>query len=592
MGKYSTADLSKHFAWDGTNLVTTDQSVVDTLRRKALSPSTAKSMRGCSASWAADRILAQWENPSPFDPAPIGTSAHAVMEDLMNFPAQERSPGLAKMLLSAAADAMWGVAVIGPTDTITAMVADQKYKWIRAVRDAMSGLFVIEKIEKVDVYGGELQIDGIFIAGVPANGFIDRTDRVKGGLKAIDYKTGNMPAAYKIKKYGDDHGDQLRIYKAALEEKFHEPAVAASVYYTGKEFQAEREVDISPRAMNKTLTAFAASWDKHNALMETGSFDTVTGALCGWCPLVNSCPSAEAEGIGDAYKGGKNKKKTSPSPSKVALGIPVIRQIFQVATDNALSAGAPLAPLPAVGAPMAEAALVEVVSREVPPALIEGVIDSNIEKENTMAILRDSPYKEMLPSGEFNPSSWGYYGMVGMLNKAVTLIRDANRPIVQNEVDGLFRTMRLLAHRLQNTWVGGDEDIQAQDHATCRMVMYTAIDARPAPFGGPPEAWKAWTLQVYTEAEYNLQIAVAERENDVDKAPWNLFDPNYTANVSAPEQAIEAQAPPAEVDFNFDLSANTDQPAPVNQGAPLSAPAPKPFNDFSDIPMNDWDGME
>lgn len=284
--------LPSVLAWDNDHLVILDHAITERVERKALSPSTSKSMASCKARWLADRLLPDDEDK--FGPAPIGTSGHLVLERFYDLPPVERTEDRLMLLLLEVADEEYPVT----DDEGNALALDpatvaEKQRWIGAVYDKIQSIFEMEDPKKVTVRETEMAVNDVEIGGVPFNGHIDRVDDVFDesgnfiGVKLIDYKTGNAP---KTLKFGDDHGDQMRLYKLAFEAKYGIPVVGCALYYTavGK----VRNVPISKPALNKTLKAFVASWQAHNDAIAQEAFMTKPSALCGWCPLVNSCPSA------------------------------------------------------------------------------------------------------------------------------------------------------------------------------------------------------------------------------------------------------------------------------------------------------------
>lgn len=89
-------------AWDRDRLVVTDPAVLKKLARQRLSASTAKAMDGCPARYIGEKLIVGDENP--FDAAPLGTSAHTVMEKVMQLPSGQRTKAMAATFLPDLAD--------------------------------------------------------------------------------------------------------------------------------------------------------------------------------------------------------------------------------------------------------------------------------------------------------------------------------------------------------------------------------------------------------------------------------------------------------------------------------------------------------
>ncbi|GAB2733908.1 RecB family exonuclease [Nocardioides pakistanensis] len=303
--------VSEVFAWDNDRLVILDSDIINLIRRKSLSASTAKSIDSNPARWAFEKALPSHENP--FDAAPLGTSAHSVMEDLFALKGKERTQDKAMSILLAHSKEAWP----GKDEESFA----KRGLWISEVHAAYKGLWDIEDPRQVSVFSREFAADGIEIAGVPFIGYIDRIDITPDGYRVVDYKSSKkMPA--NITRFGDDHGDQMRLYSEVI--RVHpdfggELPAEAALYYTrlGK----SRSVPLSKQKMRETLNKFAKSWKLLNKYLDEAAFPCKPGPLCGWCPLVNVCPVARAHDYVDRTVGPDG----SPgAPTRQMLDIPVI----------------------------------------------------------------------------------------------------------------------------------------------------------------------------------------------------------------------------------------------------------------------------
>jgi putative RecB family exonuclease len=607
----TTPLLRDKLAWDGKKLVVTDDAVINKIRRQALSASTSKSMQSCAARWVGERLLRN-EVEDPFGPAPLGTSAHSVMEDFFDaevYEPQQRTLTLAEALTVRDADIMWPD-IPTEDDSVRAMVRINRRRWIEEVKTAYEGIFVIEDPKTIDVWARELQIDGLTINGVPTNGFIDRVrvgvnKRGKEGLISEDYKTGKIGNT----RFGDDHGDQLRIYAAALKEKTGEMPVGATVLYT--KFGKSKDVDLSPAAMSKTLKTFELSWKRHNRYMETREFPTKVSALCGWCPLINACPVAKEEGKG------VSEKVADQMHSATHLGIPALRPGASVApmastTDILVERHGQevtfFMPDPTSYALTTEE--LEAVERASELAAHMYVSGENpitaIDKDNGMSKITEGKVWEPYTSeGELNPNSYAAMGVFGTAELAVEALHRAGLAISGTNVKALASTFQHIVAEAQDNWTGSTS---ASDGANSRMrgALRTVLATLPMPFGEDAPAWDAWVAAAVRRCKSITAVALYLFSEERDETPWEALagvTPEAAAGTPAPapkaasktapkpvvkaEPAVVAEKPAEAADAPAqDVEAPAEAPAPeakrvVRKAAPKAA---APADDFDYIP--------
>lgn len=560
--------------WEGAKLKALDPQIVEKLRRKALSASTSKSMQSCAARWAGERLLRS-DDEDPFEPAPLGTAAHAVMEDLMGLEPSARSVARARQLTTDAAWAMW------PDDpnsspAVRKVVSDNRVKWRDEVFDCWLGLFTIEDPSEVNVYAREMSIEGVVLNGVPTNGFIDRVEfgAVDGepGLICVDYKSGKVPNP----RFGDDHGDQIRVYTAAVEHKTGRKPVAGRLYYT--KHGVMKEVDISRKAIDKTLAVFKSSWNKHNKYMAEGAFPTKTGALCGWCPLVNACPAAKQAGL-TARKPGL--------PTAVQLGFPGF------GPPEAAPAAVPEAvPAPAAEEPetaAARAASVEsakVFAAHIPVRNTTLVFRE--EEELMPQITEEKPWEPLTIEGELNPNSYGAIAVFGIASLAVEQLHTAGIPLSKTYVTALAQTLHHVVSAGQQAWTGS---ASLSDGANTRIrgALRSVIETLPLPFGQDEDAWTAWTEQAVRRVRSITFVALDlwTPENGVRPAePWNALASAVPAAPAKPAPKARRKPAPA-------AAPAAPAPAPAVQAVavapvqvtPAPAPAPVPVRKPEPVEM-------
>jgi putative RecB family exonuclease len=584
----TTPLLRDKLAWDGKKLVVTDDAVIDKIRRKALSPSTSKSMQSCAARWVGERLLRN-EVDDPFAPAPLGTSAHSVMEDFYDedvYERSERTLALAEALTVRDADIMWPDIETEP-DSVRAMVRINRRRWIEEVKTAYEGIFVIEDPREIAVHSREIQIDGLTINGVPTNGFIDRVrygvnKHGKEGLVAEDYKTGAMKDDYSVRRFGDDHGDQLRIYAAALKEKTGEMPVAATVLYT--KFGKARDVDLSPSAMSKTLKTYELSWKRHNRYMETREFPTKVSALCGWCPLINACPVAKEEGKS------VSPKVADQMHSATHLGIPALRPGASVAAmasteDTVVEHHGQdvtfFMPDPfSFGIPDEEMEAVERASELAAHMYASGENPiASTDKDHGMSkITEGKVWEPYTTEGELNPNSYAAMGVFGTAELAVEALHRAGLAINGSNVKSLASTFQHIVSEAQENWTGSTS---ASDGANSRMrgALRTVLATLPMPFGEDAAAWDAWVTAAIRRCKSITAVALHLFSEERPDAPWEALagvTPEAAPDALAPAPKAAAKAAPKAV-AKAEPAPVADEPAPAADEpveAPVEAPAP------------------
>lgn len=529
--------LSEVFAWDGDRLAVTSQDALDTLARKRLSPSTSKAMSGCVARWAAERLM-PWDS-DPFSAAEIGTAGHTVLEDLFSLPAFARTRNQALIILEAHKERAWP----GRDAQTNAKRAD----WHTAVHNAINGLWAIENPTQVVVAALESDFgENATVCDIPFSGFVDRLDWVRdeNGVrrqKVVDYKTGKVPS--NIGRFGDDHGDQMRLYTEALRVKNGVMPLAASLYYT--QHGKSRDVPLSKAAMNKTLAAFRRSWTDLNTYTEQASMPTQSGPLCGWCPLVNACPVAKADGYVDRTGGAPSAadldlpvRKALP-PRPVAAEVEEPRSGYGRAAAAATGApnpdddfgsasvGAPVPddgfnddfaaePIPAgytppdFGSASTEVAAVGAeesrattppgeqfespaahVNSEAAAPVATGTEGNTMTATATAAHLSEDKSWFEKSGGVLNANSYAAMAVFGTTSLAYEEINKAGVPLSKVTLDATSKT---LLHVVATVHGEFSSNPSLMDGLSTRLrgVLRTVIDANPLPWGGDRAAWDAW----------------------------------------------------------------------------------------------------
>lgn len=523
----NTAPLMAEFAWDGDRLTTTDEAKLKKIVRKNLSASASNSLRGCTARFAADSVLPRTDDP--FSPAELGTGAHAVLEDLYALPpAQRTKENLVRISLELA-DKEWTPDKLSQHNVSTNSVnREVKKEWELKVRAMAEGDFILENPTKVDVFQPEWALRGILLPVpdgrlIPMVGFIDRTDFTPEGKLAIrDYKSGKYKAPNP--RFSDDYGDQLRIYTVTAETVLKDPELRkehfneeqlirldeaghysvddAKLLYiaAGK----ERTIDINRRALDVTMDGFARSWDTMQEAGKKGEFKASPGALCGWCPLANSCPVA-------TIKTDKARDAANTQPTAVMLGIPTIR-----------SSG--------TAAPVVESKKAESVPASNGTDVKAPV--QPVQKEGKMPLLpdgahyaEDSAYKEFVnyrDGARPNLNSYGFSGSSGLTTLAFELLSERNA-LSSERIIALSVTLGKLVWLVERRVANGAFNWNHGLHTRLRGDLRTVIAQHPLPINGTAEDWKAW-----------ITLA-ADHMTDLIVVTYQLIETQFTHDTAAYE---------------------------------------------------------
>lgn len=477
-----------HFGWDDDDrLICTDAATLNSVRRKALSPSTSNSLgrKSCPARWAVEKVM---RIDDPLSPAGKGTGAHRILELFFQLPPAARTKDQITALGPIAAKEQWQERA---EDNIAKL-------WLRDVEKMAVGIFDICDPAKVDVLHTEYVISGVDVSGVPFNGTIDLVERLDdGGVRLIDFKSGKVANTF----FGDSHGDQLRLYAAAWKSLTGQDATAAAVYYIahGK----THTVNLSDAAMRKTLRAYRRAWSLHNDITSTGAFPTKVSTLCGWCPVVDQCPRA----------------RSNDKVARVALPDPVL-----VSTARRVQS---------VGAARLNGHNIE--HRASPQEVdTEGDTMSTTD-ENASAILSPSDGKNWVTenNGKLHPASYAYNKLVELVTFANFSLQDYRQP---NTSANRLRYARLLqwmaveiVDEAHPDYTDDDYGSGMMKHATTTMryvIRQMGKRTTPVhpPFGQGAEAWEKWSDKVIARSADLLCIAAQMYQQGTASDVVNALD--------------------------------------------------------------------
>lgn len=468
-------ERATHLRVSGSVLLV-DGELTPTLRRPRWSPSSAKSLTGCPARWAAGRVLRAPDQP--FDPAPLGTSVHRALEVFYGRPVGERTRETLAQIVESL-DTAHAEHVTAPTDPAEVM------GWRAEVLKRALPLLDVEDPATVVISSLERSLDTASIDGVPFIGFVDRTrvllseNGIPIGIGVDDYKTSASGAKseWAKSKYGDDHGDQLRLYALALENlDGRMPDQVRAIYTaTGQVYEAS----LDTRSLNRVRKSFVKTWHEHQAMADAGRYPMKAGPLCGWCPLATICPAAEEIG--------KNEAKIE-------------------------------------GARAGELARV-VVEKAAPHTVTEKqAVPASPGKESIMAVVIESKsWEETSPDNTLNGNSYAAMAVFGLTGMAVEYLDKHGQRIGARSVTALAATFHHIVVGVQSE-LSGRESLQDGLNTRLRGALRTALETLPpAPFGQDEDAWEQWVTRVRARVAAQATAAINLWAHGSGSAPWTAL---------------------------------------------------------------------
>ncbi len=212
----------------------------------------------------------------------LGTLVHAVLENLFDVPAAERTPERARTMIAPLWDAM-----VEQQAELADLVADMAAK--RAFFDdaaaRLGTYFTLENPQRLEPAGRELRLEAQLEGGPALRGVIDRLDVAPDGqTRVIDYKTGALPRP----QYGSQAEFQLRFYALLLERSRGQlPTLMRLLYLKdgGVKELRPTEADLSDVTERITVT-----WSAITAHALAGDFPPKPSRLCSWCSFQALCP--------------------------------------------------------------------------------------------------------------------------------------------------------------------------------------------------------------------------------------------------------------------------------------------------------------
>ncbi len=243
-----------------------------------LSPSAVSEYENCPQLYKYRKIDKLPEPPS-LD-AERGTLVHTVLQDLFEFPSNDRTPETAIDLLPS----RWK-AQVEEKPALMEMVTNEK-EWLDRASSLLTTYFTLENPATFEATHREMHLENDFDTNIYLHGYVDRLDIAPTGeVRIVDYKTGKSPKP----GWEDKAFFQLRVY-ALLYWKNHGviPKLLQLIYMGDA-----RLIKSTPTEKDLIKTEqilFDVAADILRAI-ERNEFRPRPTKLCDWCFFKAICPA-------------------------------------------------------------------------------------------------------------------------------------------------------------------------------------------------------------------------------------------------------------------------------------------------------------
>lgn len=248
----------------------------------SISPSRAADFKQCPLKYRFRTIDRLEEAPSPA--AVRGTLVHAVLEDIFDLPAAERTPQAARALVPG----RWDALVEERPALAEMLAADESLtleSWFAQAGKLTDRWFTIEDPSRLEPANRELKVE-VEVDGLVLRGIIDRVDVAPTGqVRVVDYKTGRTPgpgfegaALFQMKFYG------LVMWRRTGRV----PDLLQLVYLKDGTIIRYEPDEGDLLALERNVQAVWAAIER--ATVE-GDFRPRPSRLCSWCDFKPLCPA-------------------------------------------------------------------------------------------------------------------------------------------------------------------------------------------------------------------------------------------------------------------------------------------------------------
>ncbi|TQL04010.1 putative RecB family exonuclease [Cellulomonas sp. SLBN-39] len=249
-------------------------------RVPGLSPSRANDFLQCPLLFRL-RVVDRLPEPSS-TAAARGTLVHAVLEQLFDLPAADRTVDAAKALVEPA----WAVLEAGSAAYADLVAQDEERLALLATAGRLlETYFTLEDPTRLEPRARELQVRVDLDGGPQLRGVIDRVDVAPNGwVRVVDYKTGRSPRA----GYESSALFQMRFYAYVVWKTRGVLPKRLQLEYLGDGVVVSHE---PTEAEMLTLEQRVRSiWAGIEDTARSGSWPTRRSKLCDWCSFRDLCP--------------------------------------------------------------------------------------------------------------------------------------------------------------------------------------------------------------------------------------------------------------------------------------------------------------
>jgi putative RecB family exonuclease len=249
----------------------------------SLSPSRAADFKTCPLLYRFRTIDRLPEAPSRV--ATRGTVVHAVLEELFDRPAAERTLAAARALVPDA----WARVVTEAPEVAELFAADadgtELATWLESAGALLDNYFMLEDPARLEPAAREELVE-VVIDGLRLRGYVDRIDvSPAGDIRVVDYKTGSTPReAFEAKALF-----QMKFYALVLWRTRGVVPRQLRLMYLAEPDTLSYTPDAEELVrFERTLKAI---WAAIQRATEAEDFRPSPSRLCDWCDHQAICPA-------------------------------------------------------------------------------------------------------------------------------------------------------------------------------------------------------------------------------------------------------------------------------------------------------------